>query len=72
MKQDFFISEGIDYDPADTYLKAFWVGVMNTIRVKVSSVLSVQHYSDFFFGIARLSSNWLVRKIATIYVECFS
>ena len=66
----FFISEGIDYDPADTYLKAFWVGVMNTIRVSLIGVVCAT-LLGLFFGIARLSSNWLVRKIATIYVECF-
>lgn len=66
----FLISEGIDYDPADTYLKAFWVGVMNTIRVSLIGVICAT-LLGLFFGIARLSSNWLVRKIATVYVECF-
>ena len=66
----FLISEGIDYGPDDTYLKAFWVGVMNTIRVSLIGVVCAT-LLGLFFGIARLSSNWLVRKIATVYVECF-
>ncbi|MCG9126299.1 ABC transporter permease subunit [Candidatus Poribacteria bacterium] len=66
----FLISEGIEYDPSDTYLKAFWVGVMNTLRVSLIGVVCAT-LLGLFFGIARLSSNWLVRKIATVYVECF-
>ena len=66
----FFISEGIDYNPSDTYLKAFWVGVMNTVRVSFIGIVCAT-LLGLFFGIARLSSNWLVRKIATVYVECF-
>ncbi len=66
----FGISEGIDYDPSDSYLKAFWVGVVNTIRVSIVGICCAT-IIGFFFGIARLSSNWLIQKIAAIYVECF-
>ena len=34
----FGISEGIDYDPSDSYLKAFWVGVVNTIKVSIVGI----------------------------------
>lgn len=66
----FLISEGIEYLPSDTYLKAFWVGVMNTVRVSLIGIVCAT-LLGLFFGIARLSSNWLVRKIASVYVECF-
>ena len=66
----FDISEGIPYEPSDTYLKAFWVGVVNTLKVSIIGVICAT-LLGLLFGIARLSSNWLIRTIATAYVECF-
>ena len=66
----FGISEGIPYDPSDTYLKAFWVGVLNTLKVSIIGIVCAT-FIGLFFGIARLSSNWLIRTIAAAYVECF-
>lgn len=66
----FGISEGIDYDPSDSYLKAFWVGVVNTIKVSIVGIFCAT-LIGFIFGIARLSSNWLIRNIAAVYVEIF-
>ncbi len=66
----FEISEGIDYDPSDTNLKAFWVGVVNTLRVSIIGIFCAT-IVGFLFGIARLSSNWLISKTASIYVEIF-
>ncbi len=66
----FGISEGITYDSSDTYLKAFWVGVLNTLKVSIIGIVCAT-FIGLFFGIARLSSNWLIRTIAAAYVECF-
>lgn len=66
----FDISEGISYDPSDTYLKAFWVGILNTLKVSIIGIVCAT-LIGLFFGIARLSSNWLIRTIAAAYVECF-
>ena len=66
----FGISEGIEYSPSDTYLKAFWVGVVNTLKVSLIGIVCAT-VLGLIVGIARLSSNWLIRTIATIYVECF-
>ena len=66
----FGISEGIAYEPSDTYLKAFWVGVVNTVKVSIIGIVCAT-ILGLIVGIARLSSNWLVRNIAAIYVECF-
>ena len=66
----FGISEGIPYDPSDTYLKAFWVGIVNTLRVSIIGIICAT-LLGLLFGIARLSSNWLIRTIAAAYVECF-
>jgi general L-amino acid transport system permease protein len=64
----FAIKEGIDYNPSQSYLSAFWVGVVNTVRVAglgivLATVLGV------VMGVARLSTNWLIRRIAQAYVE---
>lgn len=66
----FLISEGVDYEPSESYLKAFSVGVLNTIKVSLIGVVCAT-LLGLFFGIARLSTNWLIRNIATAYVECF-
>jgi general L-amino acid transport system permease protein len=64
----FGIKEGIAYSPSETFFKAFLVGVMNTIRVAgVGIVLAT--LLGVVMGVARLSSNWLVRKVAQAYVE---
>ncbi len=64
----FPISEGIAFDPSRVNAYAFLVGVVNTIRVAVIGVVLATLIGTTI-GIARLSSNWIVRKLATIYVE---
>lgn len=66
----FDISEGIEYTPSETYLKAFWVGVVNTLKVSFIGIICAT-ILGLIAGIARLSSNWLIRTIAAVYVECF-
>jgi len=58
----------IHYTAADTYFKALLVGVLNTLKVAfVGIVLTV--ILGTFLGIARLSTNWLVAKLAAVYIE---
>lgn len=64
----FGISEGLPFEPTDSYGYAFWVGVVNTLRVIGIGIL-LATLLGLVAGIARLSSNWLVRQIATVYVE---
>jgi general L-amino acid transport system permease protein len=64
----FPISEGIAYDPTDVNGYAFLVGVVNTIRVAVIGII-LATIIGVLVGVARLSRNWLVRKLATLYVE---
>ena len=53
---------------ASTYGQAFWVGLLNTLLVaSIGIVLST--FLGFFVGVARLSSNWVLAKLAMIYVE---
>ncbi|MCF8088991.1 MAG: amino acid ABC transporter permease [Desulfotignum sp.] len=58
----------IDYSAADSYGKALLVGALNTLKVSfVGIVLCL--IIGLFVGIARLSTNWLVKKMAMIYIE---
>jgi general L-amino acid transport system permease protein len=58
----------ISYSAADTYGRALLVGVLNTIKVSfIGIILTV--ILGTFLGIARLSRNWLVAKLAGIYIE---
>ncbi|AHJ31412.1 ABC transporter permease subunit [Nodularia spumigena CS-584] len=60
----------INYQPTDTYSRALWVGLVNSLRVAVLGIFFTT-IVGISAGIARLSDNWLVRKITTIYVEIF-
>jgi general L-amino acid transport system permease protein len=58
----------LSYGAADTYLKALAVGLLNTFRVASLAII----FSTMFgvlIGLARLSINWLLAKIAAGYVE---
>ena len=58
----------ISYSAADTYARALLVGALNTLRVAfIGIVLTI--ILGTFIGVARLSSNWLVSKLAEIYIE---
>ncbi|UCF96681.1 MAG: ABC transporter permease subunit [Spirochaetaceae bacterium] len=64
----FDLAEGIEFEPTDTYARAFLVGVLNTVRVAVIGIVFAT-FLGLFTGIARLSRNWLVSKIARVYIE---
>jgi general L-amino acid transport system permease protein len=51
-----------------TYGRAFWVGLLNTLLVAGLGIFFAT-VIGFIVGIARLSNNWLVAKVATAYVE---
>ncbi len=56
------------YTPADTYARALSVGLLNTLRVAVIGIVFATLLGTLI-GIARLSGNWLIAKLASIYVE---
>lgn len=58
----------VDYTEQSSYGRALLVGFLNTLLVAVIGIF-VATILGFTLGIARLSSNWLVAKIATVYVE---
>jgi general L-amino acid transport system permease protein len=58
----------ISFAPTDSYGRAFLAGLLNTIRVSVIGII-LATILGVIMGIARLSTNWLVAKIASVYVE---
>ena len=60
----------IDYTESDTYARVFLVGLTNTLLVSVLCIV-LASFLGFFIGLARLSDNWLLRKISTVYIETF-
>lgn len=64
----FPISEGLHYNPTDVNGYAFLVGIVNTLRISVIGIVFAT-IIGVVIGISRLSSNWLVKKLAGIYVE---
>ena len=58
----------ISYSALSTYGQAFWVGLLNTLLVAAIGIVFAT-IIGFIVGISRLSSNWIVAKLATVYVE---
>jgi len=60
----------IEYSAADSYGRALVVGVLNTLKVSLIGMVLTTILGTII-GICTLSSNWLVAKLGTIYVEVF-
>jgi general L-amino acid transport system permease protein len=58
----------IEYSAADSYADALLVGALNTIKVSFIGILLTTILGTII-GIARLSSNWLVSRLAAGYIE---
>jgi general L-amino acid transport system permease protein len=58
----------ISYSNLSTYGRAFWVGLLNTLLVAGLGIIFAT-IIGFIVGISRLSTNWLVSKAASFYVE---
>ena len=58
----------IAYSITSTYGRAFWVGLLNTLLVAGIGIVFAT-VLGFAIGIARLSRNWLVARLAGLYVE---
>ena len=58
----------IEYNELSPNSRVFWVGLLNTMLVAgIGIVLAT--ILGFAIGLARLSSNWLVARLATVYIE---
>ena len=60
----------IDYTESDSYGRVFLVGLLNTLLVSVIGIVMAT-LMGFLLGVARLSPNWLMRQLATVYIEIF-
>jgi len=58
----------IDYSEEDSYFWAFVVSLLNTLLVAGIGIFFAT-ILGFFIGVCRLSSNWMLSKIAAVYIE---
>ena len=60
----------LDYTSRDTHLRASFIGLLNTLVVAALGCITAT-ILGVLIGVARLSKNWLIARIMTIYVEMF-
>ncbi len=60
----------IAYDETYSFGRTFFVGLLNTLLVSFFGII-IATILGFIVGIARLSNNWLVSRIALFYIEIF-
>ncbi|MGO8502704.1 amino acid ABC transporter permease [Rhizobium leguminosarum] len=60
----------ISFSSDSTYARALLVGILNTLLVAVTGIFTAT-IIGFLIGIGRLSHNWLIAKLCTVYVEVF-
>ncbi|MCD8546949.1 MAG: amino acid ABC transporter permease [Aeromonadaceae bacterium] len=60
----------IPYDETYSYGRTFVVGLLNTLLVSLLGIVLATALG-FVLGVARLSRNWLVSRLAAVYVELF-
>lgn len=58
----------LPYSALSTYGQAFWVGLCNTLLVSGIGIVFATMVG-FTVGIARLSTNWLIARLAAVYIE---
>tara|TARA_Y100000815_G_scaffold275436_1_gene313559 strand:+ start:2383 stop:3594 length:1212 start_codon:yes stop_codon:yes gene_type:complete len=60
----------IDYNSRDSHLRASFVGLLNTLLVAVMGC-ALATVMGVVIGVMRLSKNWMLSRIMTVYVEMF-
>ncbi len=60
----------IEFDETHTFGRTFLVGLLNTLLVAGLGII-LATLIGFLMGVARLSHNWLIAKLATVYIETF-
>ena len=58
----------ISYTNLSTYGRAFWVGLLNTLLIDVICI-PLATLLGFAIGVARLSPNWLLSRLALVYTS---
>lgn len=60
----------IPFSASDSFLRAYGVGILNTLKVSLASI-ALASILGVFLGVARLSRNLMLNRFATLYVEVF-
>ncbi len=60
----------IDYSETSSFGRTFVVGLLNTLLVSALGIL-LATLLGFVIGVARLSRNWLLARVAAVYIEIF-
>lgn len=60
----------IEYDETHTFGRTFLVGLLNTLLVSALGILFAT-LLGFLIGVARLSPNWIISRLASVYIETF-
>lgn len=63
-----FSIPGSDFSPNSPVRRAYIVGILNTVRVSVVGII-LATVLGILIGIGRLSTNWVVNRLSTFYVE---
>ncbi len=58
------------FEPTDSHAEAMIAGLFNTVKVAVLGII-LAIMLGLFVGLSRLSRNWLVNRLALVYVEIF-
>ncbi len=64
------ITHLIDYTESSSYGRAFLVGLLNTLLLSFLGIIAAT-ILGVIVGVARLSKNWLISKLASVYIETF-
>ncbi len=63
-----FAIPGAEFDSNESVRNAYIIGLLNTIRISIVGIILATILGTLV-GIGRLSQNWVVRKLSTVYVE---
>ena len=58
----------IEYSETSTYGRVYWVGLLNTLLMAFIGIIFAT-VLGFVVGVSRLSSNWVVSRVAYVYIE---
>ncbi|MGY8868817.1 MAG: ABC transporter permease subunit, partial [Pseudomonadales bacterium] len=71
LESSFGISEHmIEFTPADSYGRALMVGFLNTMKVSFLGIIFAT-LIGFVVGVSRMSKNWILSRIAAVYINLF-
>lgn len=60
----------IEYSTSDPYVRAIMVGIVSTLRVSFFGII-LATIIGVLVGIAKMSDNWLLSKVASVYIDIF-